>query len=201
MQAEYPGRQSRPAALLRPVLALPHLLALSVVGLPAAVLMPLSWPIAAVIGRNPLWLRRFGVWYLHRLTRVHGYVICLRDEFPPFRDRPYPIAVDLSPPERNNRWTALIRPVLALPASAGLLAVGVATAWTLMMAWFGIVLGGQQPEGLWRFHRGLLTWQTRLLAYLLLLTDVSPPFSVGAERWQASPEVPMHTGALLPSTP
>jgi hypothetical protein len=47
-----------------------------------------------------------------------------------------------------------------------------------VIAWFAILFTGRYPEGLYHFGSGVLRWNIRVDAYLLLLTDVYPPFSL-----------------------
>lgn len=47
-----------------------------------------------------------------------------------------------------------------------------------MVAWFAILFTGRYPAGLYEFGVGVLRWNTRVEAYLLLLRDEYPPFSL-----------------------
>jgi hypothetical protein len=49
---------------------------------------------------------------------------------------------------------------------------------TTIVAWFAILLTGDYPQGLYGFGVGTLRWMLRLQAYLLLLVDEYPPFSL-----------------------
>jgi hypothetical protein len=53
-------------------------------------------------------------------------------------------------------------------------------AWciTTIVAWFLILFTGEYPAGLYEFGVGSLRWLIRLQAYLLLLIDDYPPFSL-----------------------
>lgn len=61
-------------------------------------------------------------------------------------------------------------------ADGGLLGA-VAVAFTII-AWFAILFTGRYPRALYEFGTGALRWTTRVEAYLLLLTDDYPPFSL-----------------------
>jgi hypothetical protein len=50
---------------------------------------------------------------------------------------------------------------------------------TTVVAWLSILFTGQYPTRLYDFGVGVLRWGTRLEAYLLLLHDDYPPFSLG----------------------
>jgi hypothetical protein len=46
------------------------------------------------------------------------------------------------------------------------------------VAWFVILFTGSYPQGLFDFGVGALRWLLRVEAYLLLLIDEYPPFSL-----------------------
>jgi len=53
-------------------------------------------------------------------------------------------------------------------------------AWwvTSFVAWLAILLTGAYPQGLYDFGVGVLRWLLRVEAYMLLLIDEYPPFSL-----------------------
>lgn len=46
------------------------------------------------------------------------------------------------------------------------------------MAWFAILFTGRYPKGLYDFGVGAMRWRLRVEAYVLLLVDEYPPFSL-----------------------
>ena len=56
----------------------------------------------------------------------------------------------------------------------------VLTGWwiTTIVAWFSILLSGRYPPGLYGFGVGALRWLIRVEAYMLLMVDDYPPFSL-----------------------
>ena len=59
--------------------------------------------------------------------------------------------------------------------------MGVVWAITTVVAWIVILFilfSGDYPPRLYRFAVGMLRWSTRVEAYLLLLRDEYPPFSL-----------------------
>jgi len=68
--------------------------------------------------------------------------------------------------------------ILVIPQLIAVWALGVAWGITTVIAWFAILFTGQYPETLYRFGVGVLRWSTRVEAYLLLLHDDYPPFSL-----------------------
>jgi hypothetical protein len=53
-------------------------------------------------------------------------------------------------------------------------------AWcvTAIVAWFVILFTGTYPQGLYEFAAGALRWRLRVEAYMLLMVDEYPPFSL-----------------------
>ena len=59
-----------------------------------------------------------------------------------------------------------------------LFVVGCAWWVTTAVAWFAIVITARYPEGLYHFGAGALRWMIRVEAYVLLMIDDYPPFSL-----------------------
>jgi hypothetical protein len=57
--------------------------------------------------------------------------------------------------------------------------------WLLaaIISWFWILLSGQLPPTLWQFGHGVMRYSLRVEAYLLLLHDEFPPFTI-IEPWE-----------------
>jgi hypothetical protein len=112
-------------------------------------------------------------------VRAVAYTALLRDEYPPFAEGFYPAEAEITPPAAaRNRLTIAFRIVLLLPHIIAVWAIGIAWAFTTLIAWFAILFTGRFPAGLYRFGVGALRWNTRVEAYLLLLHDDYPPFSL-----------------------
>jgi hypothetical protein len=109
--------------------------------------------------------------------RAVAYTALLRDEFPPFGDGDYPASfLPDAPPPFRNRLTVGFRLFLAIPHVLAVWVLGIAWVLTTLVAWFSIVFTGEYPRGLYAFALGVFRWNTRVEAYLLLLTDEYPPF-------------------------
>jgi hypothetical protein len=196
-------RRNRLTTAFRPILALPHLV---LVGGPLAFLFSqfsrpepenFAWQfgggvfgavafVAAVIGwfaivfaaRYPDGLWNLTAYYLRWRVRAVAYTALLRDEYPPFGDGAYPARVLLTHPGARSRLTVAFRPFLALPQLLCVWVLGIAWAFSTLIAWFAILFTGRYPAGLYRFGVGVLRWTTRVEAYVLLLEDAYPPFSL-----------------------
>lgn len=150
-----------------------------VLGPVAVVIALIAW-FAIVFGAAfPPGLWKLSAFYLRWRVRAVAYLMLLRDEYPPFGEGPYPAFLTLSEPqEPRDRVTVAFRIFLALPHLVILWVLGIAWAVTTVIAWFAILLTGDYPARLYEFAVGVLRWNTRVEAYLLLLRDEYPPFSL-----------------------
>ena len=197
------GERNRLTVAFRIVLALPHLL---LVGGPVAATLFWTWwsedglnwaggggalgavaGLAAAIawfailftGQYPEGLRSLAALYLRWRVRAVAYTALLTDEYPPFGDGPYPTRLDIARPGLpRNRVSVAFRIILAIPHLLALWVLGAAWAVTTLIAWFYILVRARYPHGLYDFGVGVLRWNTRVEAYLLLLHDEYPPFSL-----------------------
>lgn len=150
-----------------------------VLGAVAAVSALIGWFAILFTGTYPEGLRSLVTFYLRWRVRAVAYTALLRDEYPPFGDGDYPARLDLDPLYvERDRLTVALRLILAIPHLVILWAIGLGWAVTTMIAWFSILLTGRYPAGLYRFGVGALRWNTRVEAYILLLHDDYPPFSL-----------------------
>jgi hypothetical protein len=82
------------------------------------------------------------------------------------------------PTEPRDRLTVGLRILLVIPHLIVLTFVVFAWWLTAIVAWVAILLSGTYPEGLYDFGVGALRWLIRVEAYVFLLVDEYPPFSL-----------------------
>ena len=187
------GARNRLTAAVRFILAIPHMLLVGgpgvgwgmnnstgVLGGVAAIVSVIAWFAILFTGTFPRGLWDLGHMYMRWRARAIAYMALLRDEYPPFGDDVYPVEFQLDYPETRNRWTVGFRLILAIPQLIVFAFVGIAGFVGAVIGWFAILFTGHYPEGLWRFGVGVQRWSLRLQAYLLLLRDEYPPFSLSA---------------------
>ena len=202
--APAPHQHDRLTTAFRPFLAIPHLI---LVGAPIAITISGSrgadgdtswgWGVAGVLGavagvcavigwfailftgHYPDGLRALVAYYMRWRVRATAYVALLRDEYPPFGDAPYPVELAfVEPTGPRDRVSVGFRPILVIPHVLAIVVLGLAWIVTTMIAWLAILFTGRYPESLYRFAVGVQRWSTRAEAYLLLLHDEFPPFSL-----------------------
>jgi hypothetical protein len=160
-------------------------------GAVAGVVAMIAWFAILFTGRYPEGLRALAIYYLRWRVRAVAYAALLRDEYPPFGEGTYPASLELGPPEDpRDRVTVAVRIFLAIPHLLILWALGIAWAFTTVIAWFWILFNGNYPRGLYDFAVGVLRWNTRVEGYLLLLYDAYPPFSLAGTPVAPAPDSP-----------
>jgi Domain of unknown function (DUF4389) len=92
---------------------------------------------------------------------------------------PAPVLVAVGNPADQRRLTVAGRLVLCVPHLLVLAWLAPAALALAVVGWFGALATGRLPRLCSDFLSGWLGFQSRLLAYLFLLTDVYPPFSLG----------------------
>jgi hypothetical protein len=93
----------------------------------------------------------------------------------------YPIRLDIDEPGERNRLSVFFRWLLVIPHWIALTFVGIAGFFAIVVAWFATLFTGRWPHGLFEFELGIMRWSARVSAYMLLLTDRYPPFSLAED--------------------
>jgi len=76
--------RNRVTTFFRPILIIPHVIALAFLGIAAAFVMFVAWFAVLITGKWPDGLRDFLLGFFRWATRVNGYAMLLTDEYPPF---------------------------------------------------------------------------------------------------------------------
>jgi uncharacterized protein DUF4389 len=195
------ANRNRLTTFFRLILALPHIILVGGMGLSivtaqnesstwsigeggllgavAGFLAVISWFTIVFAGTHLIGIRQFCSFYLRWRTRATAYLLLLEDAYPPFGDAPYPTSVEIvDPVGPRERLTVFFRLILAFPHFIVLFLIFIAWCFTTVLAWFAILFMGAYPAGMYDFAVGSLRWLVRVEAYLLLLVDDYPPFSL-----------------------
>ena len=177
---EYPEQLSRWLIFVKWLLAIPHFLILYALSAVSAVITFIAFFAILFTKRYPQGLFDFVVNVNRWGANVAAYVGLFRDEYPPFSWEPggYPVTYQLDYPQELSRWLIFIKWLLAIPniIVLYLLLIGALVAWVI--AWFAILFTGRFPRGLFDFIVGVLRWNYRINAYINLMRDDYPPFSL-----------------------
>ena len=79
---------------------------------------------------------------------------------------------------QQSRVTVIFRIILAIPQFIVLFFLGIAAFVVAVIGWFAALVTGQLPELAHTFLGGVIRWEIRVSAYMFLLTDAYPPFSL-----------------------
>ncbi|MCC7179174.1 MAG: DUF4389 domain-containing protein [Acidobacteria bacterium] len=196
--------RNRLTTAFRLILAIPHLILVGGVGLGMAgqddqrttagweggllgavaiVLAIVSWFTIVIAGTHIVGIRQFTAFYLRWRVRALAYLMLLADAYPPLGDAPYPAGIEIvDPPGRRDRLSVALRFIFAIPHLIVLFFLLVAWAFTTMLAWFAVVFTGRYPQALYGFGIAALQWRLRVEAYMLLMVDDYPPFTLALSR-------------------
>ena len=180
-EVEYPERLSRGLIFVKWLLAFPHWLIVGIFGYLVELTTFISWFAILFTGRYPKALFDLAVMYFRWNTRMLAYVALLRDEYPPFSggaEPEYPVRLDIEYPERLSRLLIFVKWLLAIPHLLILALLGLVAFLVYVIGWFAILFTGRLPRGLFDFLVGYGRWGLRVNAYILLLRDEYPPFSM-----------------------
>lgn len=186
--------RSRLTVFFRLLLAVPHLIWLTLwtaLVLPAALV---AWLVAVTTGRLPRFLHRFLAAWVQYTMHVCAFLFLIGGPFPGFVGAVGTYPVDIVTPERGrlHRGLTLFRLVLAVPA------LMLASAYTAVvfvigvLGWWASLWTGRMPEGLRNLGAVSLRYSAQATAYLFLLTDTYP-YSAPALR-----DRPRHDQLELP---
>ncbi|MEV0083091.1 DUF4389 domain-containing protein [Saccharopolyspora sp. NPDC050642] len=86
--------------------------------------------------------------------------------------------LEVVPPERQRRWTVLLRLLLLIPHFIVLWLLSIAAAVVVILGWFAALFLGRLPDWIAGFLCLFVGYQARVVASNMLLVDEYPPFLV-----------------------
>jgi len=168
------GRRSRLTVFFRFLLAIPHLIVLSLWVYAVYLAAFVGWIAALVIGRLPDPLHRFIAAYVAYAAQVYAYLFLIANPVPGFVVQSYPLLVTIDPPARQHRLVTLFRLVLALPAFLIALALAYLLFVVAFLGWFAALATGRMPTGMRNAGAAAIRYMSQTYAYMLLLTPQYP---------------------------
>jgi len=179
VEIDYPERLSRWLIFVKWLLVIPNLFVLMLYGIAYLVTLVIAWFAILFTGRYPRGLFDFAVGYFRWGLRVNVYMYLMRDEYPPFgTGGDYPARLQVQYPEQLSRWKIFVKWLLAIPHLIILYAYGALAQAITIVAFFIILFTAGYPKALFDLVVGYYRWSNRVNAYVLLLTDEYPPFSI-----------------------
>jgi len=120
--------------------------------------------------------------------RAMSYALFMHEDYPPFDfetssedDGVEPhTTLRLSYPDELERWKPLYKWFLAIPHYVVLIGLFVAGSLGVVAGFFAVLFTGEYPQGIRDFVVNAYRYALRVEAYVGLLTDRYPPFSLAA---------------------
>jgi hypothetical protein len=92
----------------------------------------------------------------------------------------YPVQLDVQHQEEYSRFMPLIKWLILIPHYIVLVILGIGALFAILFSFFAVLFTRKYPEGLFNYVVGVGRWAYRVSAYLFLMTDEYPPFSLDA---------------------
>lgn len=191
--------RSRVTVFFRLLLAIPHLIWISLWTIGVIVAVIANWFVTLVAGRPATPLHRFTSAYVRYGTHLNAYLYLTANPYPGFmgEEGEYPIDLVLPGPGPQKRWKTLFRIFLAIPALllasalgggftggfssqrgrarySGAAGRGALATTCAVLGWFAILARGRMPKGLRDASAYGIGYGAQMLAYVLLVTDRYP---------------------------
>lgn len=167
------------------ILAVPHIFVLYFLSIAQNVCTFIAFIAILFTKRYPPGLHRFVVLTHRYQWRVSTYIFFMRESYPSFdldasNEDPGtdPAKLSIDYPEEMSRWLPLVKWLLALPHMIVLALLAILAFFAWIGAFFAVLFTGRYPEGIRNYLVGLSRWLYRVSAYVYLLRDEYPPFSM-----------------------
>ena len=172
--------------LVQWLLAVPQLAVVYTLSSVRNVLTLISFFAVLFTKRIPRPLFDFTAMTLRYEWRAMSYALFLHGDYPPFDFQPGAeddgvephSIVSLAYPEELNRWKPLYKWILAVPHYVVMVGLMIAAFFAVIAGFFAVLFTGDYPEGLRHFLVGSYRYNLRVQAYVGLLTDQYPPFTL-----------------------
>jgi hypothetical protein len=169
-------RRSRLTVLVRLLLALPHLIWITLYTLVALFVALANWIVTLIKGRSPQRMHRWLVRYLRYTVYVYSYLYVLANPYPPFNgeERSYPVDLRVEGLDEQRRLITAFRLILVIPAFVLSWVLGQVLQVLAVLNWLIAIFIGRVPRGIEQLGLYCLRYQTQVYAYVLVITDRYP---------------------------
>jgi hypothetical protein len=100
-----------------------------------------------------------------------------------------PVIYEVQYPESLSRLLIFVKWLLVIPHLIILYALGIAASIVWVISFFMILFTGKYPEGMFKFMVGFFRWSANVTAYVGLLRDEYPPFSLDAGLYPVTVDI------------
>jgi len=172
------GPRNRGTVAIRIILAIPHLVIVSVWSYAIEIIAVIHWFIQVFTGKRNRGIFDFSNRWLGYASRTYTYTGLLFDEYPGFIDDggKTPVQYNFEYTEDVNRLTAGLRLIWAIPALVISAVLSIAVFFVTIVTWFTILITGKHPRGQFDFELKVNRYTMQTHAYAGLLTDDYPKY-------------------------
>lgn len=167
------------------LLAIPQWFVVSVLGSVSQVLVVISFFAILFTRKIPDGIYNFQAMYLRYSWRTMSYTLFMRESYPPFTFEMEtadpgndPAKLSIADQGELNRWLPLVKWLLLVPHFFVLVVLAIGGLFVGIAAFFAVVFTGRWPAGMRDYLIGIERWSARVNAYLYLMRDEYPPFSL-----------------------
>jgi hypothetical protein len=90
----------------------------------------------------------------------------------------YPLRADIVHQAEYSRFMPLVKWLLLIPHYIVLIVLAIGALFAILISFFAVIITRRYPRGLFDYVVGVSRWAWRVQAYLLLMVDPYPPFSL-----------------------
>ncbi|NOX31903.1 MAG: DUF4389 domain-containing protein [Actinobacteria bacterium] len=172
--------------LVQWIMAIPHFFAAYFVAIVAQVVAVIAWFAIVFTGKMPEGMANILAMSLRYSARVSAYAGFLYSDYPPFTfdaqtedpgGSPVVTSFEAALTDRN-RLTVFFRLIMAIPIMIFTGIIFFVAELAYIGAFFAILFTGKWPQGIRDFVVKAFRLSQRTNAYVMLLTDEYPPFSL-----------------------
>lgn len=180
-----PNKIARWRPFVHFIMAIPHFFILNALQALAGVVTFIAFFAILFTKKYPEGLFKVAAMSYRYGYRVGTFMFYMREAYPPFEfstdlEDPGtdPAKYSVQYPQELSRWKPLVKWLLGFPHYVVLffLFVGLLVVWFL--SFWAVLFTGRYPEGMRNYMVGVMRWWNRVNAYVCLLTDEYPPFSL-----------------------
>jgi hypothetical protein len=185
LDLESPLKIARWRPLVHWLLGIPQIIELCMLAIVQRVVFVISWFAILFTGKMPDGLFGFNVMVLRFQWRVGSFLLFMREQYPEFAfpmeaadPGTDPAHLSMQPSAKLSRGLIFVKWLLAIPHYIVLFVLAFVVYILIIVGFFAVLITGAWPAGMRNFIVGYMRWSSRVSAYVLLMTDQYPPFSL-----------------------
>jgi len=172
-------KRSRLTVFFRPILAIPHVIWVSLWKYAVFVVTFINYFLVFFGGRMPEDLHAFVGRYVRYQAHLSAYLSFLANPYPGFfgREGSYPVDLVIEPVRPQRRAITFFRLILGIPAFILAYVFGIVTFVVAVIGWFVCLILGRMPKGMRDLLAYCRRYRSQTDGYVYLLTDRYPSLS------------------------